>query len=143
MGHTQRRAVLLFYAWASVIGFGALIAFLVPDPLVAILFIVVGMLVCTVLTAAPLASHRKRLEAQAQRSPYGDDDDMFDPLDALGVEHADRVRRAPAAPFAPKARILGASRRVARKLDGPRHDAPDLDHDPDGAAPAPSDEESR
>ena len=143
MGHTQRRAVLLFYAWASVIGFGALIAFLVPNTVIAIAFVGVGLLICTVLTAAPLASHRKRLEAQAQRSPYGDDDDMFDPLDALGTDHADQVRRAPAAPLAPKARLVGASRRVVRKLDAVRHDIGAHDHESTDAAPASTDEESR
>ncbi|RRJ88705.1 undecaprenyl/decaprenyl-phosphate alpha-N-acetylglucosaminyl 1-phosphate transferase [Gulosibacter macacae] len=100
MGHTQRRAVLIFYSWASVIGVSALLAFVVRDGVTWWVFLLIGMVVCTALTVAPLTSHRKRMEKLAQRSSYGDDDDEYDPLDALGVDEADRVRRAPAAPLA-------------------------------------------
>ncbi|MGO1542911.1 MAG: MraY family glycosyltransferase [Gulosibacter sp.] len=99
MGHTQRRAVLLFYGWAIVIGGGALLTFLVRPLWIAIVFMIVGLIVCTVFTVAPL-SQRKRLEAQAQRSAYGDDDDHFDPLDRLGLDHADKVRANHPAPVA-------------------------------------------
>lgn len=104
MGHTQRRAVLLFYAWAAVVGGGALLAFLVQPVWIAIAVIVTGLVVCTVLTVAPL-SGRKRLEAQAQRSPYGDDDDHYDPLDRLGREEADRIRSNQPAPVAIATRL--------------------------------------
>lgn len=93
MGHTQRRAVLIFYAWASVIGGGALMAFLVQPAWLALIVVVAGMFVCTAFTVAPL-TRRKRLEKQAQLSAYGDDDDEFDPLDRLGTQEADRVRAA-------------------------------------------------
>ncbi|MFD2674072.1 glycosyltransferase family 4 protein [Gulosibacter bifidus] len=93
MGHTQRRAVLIFYAWASVIGGGALLAFLAQPTWLALVVVVVGMVVCTAFTVAPL-TRRKRLEKQAQLSAYGDDDDSFDPLDRLGTDEADRVRAA-------------------------------------------------
>lgn len=93
MGHTQRRAVLIFYAWASVIGGGALMAFLVQPAWVAVVVVGTGMVICTAFTVAPL-TRRKRLEKQAQLSGYGDDDDEFDPLDRLGTHEADRVRAA-------------------------------------------------
>lgn len=99
MGHTQRRAVLLFYGWAIVIGVGALLTFTIRPFWIAALFVTFGLIICTVFTVAPL-SQRKRLETQAQRSPYGDDDDHFDPLDRLGLEQSDRVRANHPAPVA-------------------------------------------
>ena len=116
MGHTQRRAVLLFYAWATVIAVSALLAFAVPNGWAWWVFLLAGLLVCTALTVAPVASQRKRLEKQAQLSPYGDDDDEFDPLDALGVDEADRVRRAAAAPLALRSRVRGAVHSVRSRV---------------------------
>ena len=105
MGHTQRRAVLVFYAWASVIAVTALIAFVAPSVWAWGTFLVVGLTLCVAVTVSPIASRRKRLEKMAQLSPYGDDDDEFDPLDALGESESDRVRRAQAAPLALRNRI--------------------------------------
>lgn len=99
MGHTQRRAVLVFYAWATVIGTTALVAFVAPSPWAWGTFMFAGLVLCIWLTVAPIASQRKRLEKQAQLSPYGDHDDEYDPLDALGEGESDRVRRAQAAPL--------------------------------------------
>ncbi|SJM57695.1 MraY family glycosyltransferase [Gulosibacter sp. 10] len=128
MGHTQRRAVLLFYAWAIVIGGGALLMFLVRPVWVAPLVMGSGLVLCTVLTVAPL-SQRKRLETRAQRSPYGDDDDEFDPLDRLGREESDRVRANTPAPVALKKRIRRLARRDSTKPD------------PSRSQPRPEDEE--
>lgn len=112
MGHTQRRAVLLFYGWAIVIGVGALLTFTVQPIWIAAVFMTFGLVICTVFTVAPL-SQRKRLETQAQRSPYGDDDDHFDPLDRLGLEHSDKIRSNHPAPVALGKRLRNLGKRDA------------------------------
>ncbi|MFD2758519.1 MraY family glycosyltransferase [Gulosibacter faecalis] len=116
MGHTQRRAVLIFYAWATVVGMAALLAFLVQPIWIAVVFLVLGMIVCSILTISPL-SQRKRLEVEAQRSPETDDD-AFDPLDELGVRQSDRARAAAPAPVALRHRI----RRLLSPRPNPHRD---------------------
>ncbi len=137
MGHTQRRAVLVFYAWASVIAVTALIAFIAPNPWTWGTFLVVGLALCIAITVSPIASRRKRLEKMAQLSPYGDDDDEFDPLDALGESESDRVRRAQAAPLALRNRIRrllaeesesGVSMSASEKLLEPDSEAAEFDN---------------
>ena len=103
MGHTQRRAVLIFYAWATVVAFAALLAFLVQPLWISGVFLVLGMIVCTILTVSPI-SYRKRREVKAQRSPEIDDD-LHDPLDELGGEQSDRDRAANPAPVALQHRL--------------------------------------
>lgn len=92
MGHTQRRAALVIYAWTAVIAVGALIGFVVQPSWLAFAFVVVGCVVCTLVTIAPI-SLRKRAEKRAQRTP-AIDDDVDDPLDRLGQLRADDLRRA-------------------------------------------------
>ncbi|CAG7845313.1 Decaprenyl-phosphate N-acetylglucosaminephosphotransferase [Pseudoclavibacter triregionum] len=92
MGHTQLRAVLIFYSWTVVIAVGALLGFIVEPSWIAFAFIAVGFVACTAATIAPM-SRRKARELAAQKSP-SIDDDVHDPLDALGERRADDIRHA-------------------------------------------------
>lgn len=105
MGHTQLRAVLIFYAWTTVVSVGALLAFL-TETWIAGLFVGTGLVICVAVTIAPI-SRRKAAEVAAQRSPTILDD-MHDPLDALGEERSDAVRAALPRPLA---------KRLARAAD--------------------------
>jgi UDP-GlcNAc:undecaprenyl-phosphate GlcNAc-1-phosphate transferase len=53
MGHTHFQAVLILYAWTLVVAVGALLFMFIPAPLAAGM-VVVGLVVTTVLTIAPL-----------------------------------------------------------------------------------------
>ncbi|MEP6480907.1 MAG: MraY family glycosyltransferase [Rhodoglobus sp.] len=64
MGHSHLHAVLIFYGWTLVLSVGVL-AFVFVPAVVAAMFIVVGLVVCTIITLAPL-SRTKALEAIAQ-----------------------------------------------------------------------------
>jgi UDP-GlcNAc:undecaprenyl-phosphate GlcNAc-1-phosphate transferase len=83
MGHSHLHAVLIFYAWTAVVSVGSLLIFVLRPWTLALIFIGVGLLVCAVLTLAPL-SRRKSIEAAAQSAP---DDEAhraqaaLDPLD--------------------------------------------------------------
>ena len=83
MGHSDVHAVLLFYAWTAVVSFGVLFALFVPT-VWALLFVLVGLIVCTALTLAPL-TRRKAVEAAVQSAPSEAAADVdaarFDPLD--------------------------------------------------------------
>jgi UDP-GlcNAc:undecaprenyl-phosphate GlcNAc-1-phosphate transferase len=70
MGHSHFHAVLIFYAWTTVVSVGCLLFFLVPEIWFAISFLVVGLAICTVLTLAPLG-RRKAAEAAAQSAAAG------------------------------------------------------------------------
>jgi UDP-GlcNAc:undecaprenyl-phosphate/decaprenyl-phosphate GlcNAc-1-phosphate transferase len=78
MGHSHLHAVLIFYAWTFVVSVGVLAYRFVPW-YIATLLIVVGLLICTVVTMSPL-SRRKALEVLAQST--GDADARYDGLDA-------------------------------------------------------------
>jgi UDP-GlcNAc:undecaprenyl-phosphate GlcNAc-1-phosphate transferase len=80
MGHSVVHAVLLFYAWTAVVAVGLLLFWVVRPWGWAVAFLVVGVLVCTVLTLAPL-SRRKAVEAAVQSAPPGEGAAQFDPLD--------------------------------------------------------------
>ena len=83
MGHSRLHATLIFYAWTGVVSAGCLLMFVVQPYAWGVAFIVVGMIVCAVVTLAPL-SRRKRLEAAAQLVPADADSDdaaAYDPLD--------------------------------------------------------------
>jgi UDP-GlcNAc:undecaprenyl-phosphate GlcNAc-1-phosphate transferase len=83
MGHSDVHAVLLFYAWTAVVSFGVLFALFVPT-IWAVLFVLVGLIVCGALTLAPL-TRRKAVEAAVQSAAPEDAADAgaarFDPLD--------------------------------------------------------------
>jgi UDP-GlcNAc:undecaprenyl-phosphate/decaprenyl-phosphate GlcNAc-1-phosphate transferase len=98
MGHSHLHAVLLFYAWTLVASVGLLMFLFVPWWW-ALSFIIVGLLVTSLFTLAPLGM-RKRAESLAQRSTAssaapGVDVAGPDPLDAgatveTGAEGVDR-----------------------------------------------------
>lgn len=84
MGHTDVRAVVIFYAWTTVIAVGCLLFLFLPTVL-ALTFVAVGLVICTAVTLAPL-SRRKAVEAAVQLASSSDADSAsathFDPLDA-------------------------------------------------------------
>jgi UDP-GlcNAc:undecaprenyl-phosphate/decaprenyl-phosphate GlcNAc-1-phosphate transferase len=88
MGHTHLHAVLIFYAWTAVASFGSLL-FLFTEWWWAALVTGVGLLICTVVTLAPL-SRRKAAEVAVQSaSPEltaEADVEQFDPLDAASAD---------------------------------------------------------
>lgn len=102
MGHTQLRAVLIFYAWTVCIAVGALLGFILEPSWIAIAFIAVGFVVCTVLTVAPM-SRRKARELRAQTTPTLLDE-SDDPLDFQGAARADDIRAALPRPMAKRLR---------------------------------------
>ncbi len=89
MGHSHLHAVLIFYAWTAVVSIGSLLFFF--DPYwIAIVFLAIGLVVCTVFTLAPL-SRRKVTEAAAELAPAGtpeaEETARFDQLDAASERH--------------------------------------------------------
>ena len=66
MGHSHLHAVIIFYAWTFVFSVGCL-AFMFMPWTWAVALIALGLLVCTIVTLAPL-SKRKASEAAAQLS---------------------------------------------------------------------------
>ncbi|MBX9471171.1 MraY family glycosyltransferase [Microcella sp.] len=88
MGHSHFHAVLIFYGWTTVVAFGTLL-FLFVAWWWALTAIVIGLIVCTAFTLAPL-SRRKRIEAAAQSAR---DNEItlarFDPLDAAAPDALD------------------------------------------------------
>jgi UDP-GlcNAc:undecaprenyl-phosphate GlcNAc-1-phosphate transferase len=67
MGHSHFHAVLIFYAWTAVISIGMLLFSFSPvvPVWVAIAFVIVGLVVCTVVTLAPLGRRRTVMAAEA------------------------------------------------------------------------------
>jgi UDP-GlcNAc:undecaprenyl-phosphate GlcNAc-1-phosphate transferase len=101
MGHSHLHAVLIFYAWTAVLSVGCLLFFFQPYWM-AIVFIGVGLVVCTSITLAPL-SRRKATEAMAELSPANSAEAVtsahFDPLDRASEQKTETVRTpAPAIP---------------------------------------------
>ncbi|MCU1571600.1 MAG: rfeA [Naasia sp.] len=83
MGHSVVHAVVIFYSWTAVVSVGLLLFWVVKPYTWAIAFLVVGLIICTLLTLAPL-SRRKAVEAAAQAAPAEATDSavaQFDPLD--------------------------------------------------------------
>ena len=84
MGHSDIHAVLIFYSWTAVVSIGCLL-FLFFDAVWGVLFVAVGLVVCTVFTLAPL-TRRKTVEAAVQLASQDETVDAgatrFDPLDA-------------------------------------------------------------
>ena len=85
MGHTHFHAVLIFYAWTTVASVGCLLVLLVEDWWWALIVTGIGLLICTILTLAPL-SRRKAVEYAVQSAdPEVTADETlaaFDGLDA-------------------------------------------------------------
>jgi len=92
MGHSRMHAVLIFYAWTTVVSVGCLLFFVIKPYYWAFLFIFIGLVICAGLTLAPL-TRRKAVEARVQ-SATGDEAPAlaaFDPLDSAS-EDVDRSR---------------------------------------------------
>ncbi len=81
MGHSHLQAVLILYSWTSVVSVGFLLFFIVKPYGFAIVFLLVGAVVCTFLTLAPL-TRRQRLERRSQETSDDEVPPAFDPLDA-------------------------------------------------------------
>ncbi len=86
MGHSHLHAVLIFYGWTLVASVGVLGYMFLPF-WVATTLIFVGLVVCTIVTLAPLTK-RKRLEVVAIESDAAADPSVaqFDGLDAAAAE---------------------------------------------------------
>ena len=86
MGHSDVHAVLIFYSWTAVVSIGCLL-FMYFDAIWGVLFVIVGLIVCTAFTLAPL-SRRKAVEASVQLAPPGDEDVVaqLDPLDEAAYD---------------------------------------------------------
>ena len=100
MGHSHFHAVLIFYAWTLVVSVGCLLFLFVKPPWLVVVFLVVGLVTCAVLTLAPL-SRRKKVEVAVQ-STRSDElaatrSDRYDPLD----EAAQTLGPAPSDPALP------------------------------------------
>jgi UDP-GlcNAc:undecaprenyl-phosphate GlcNAc-1-phosphate transferase len=84
MGHSHLHAVLIFYGWTAVVSVGCLLFFAAPAIWMPIAFLAVGLVVCTVITLAPLG-RRKAQEAAAELTPaessHADRAAALDPLD--------------------------------------------------------------
>ena len=84
MGHSTVHAVLILYAWTAVASVGCLLTLFTPW-WVAVIVTVVGLLICTSITLAPL-SRRKAVEAAVQSASPAVAADAgvadFDPLDS-------------------------------------------------------------
>ncbi|MFC5501185.1 MraY family glycosyltransferase [Lysinimonas soli] len=84
MGHSHLHAVLIFYGWTAVASVGLLL-FLFTPSWVAILVTATGLVVCTIVTLAPL-SRRKAVEAAVQSAAPEVASEAqlarYDPLDA-------------------------------------------------------------
>jgi UDP-GlcNAc:undecaprenyl-phosphate GlcNAc-1-phosphate transferase len=96
MGHSVVHAVLIFYSWTAVVAVGLLLFWVVRPWGWAVAFLVVGLVLCTALTLAPL-SRRKAAEAAAQSAPAGATAAQLDPLD----EAADALDESPVVPGIP------------------------------------------
>ena len=87
MGHSHFHAVLILYAWSSVIAIGGLLLLFIPVGL-AIVFVVLGLVLCTWLTLAPL-TRRKAIEIAVQSASPDDagaaEAARLDPLDAAST----------------------------------------------------------
>ena len=96
MGHTHLHAVLIFYAWTAVLSIGCLLFFFDPYWM-AIVFVAIGLVVCTAFTLAPL-SRRKANEAVAELAPAGSreaaETARYDQLDAASERTAAGAARA-------------------------------------------------
>ncbi|MCY7412448.1 MAG: undecaprenyl/decaprenyl-phosphate alpha-N-acetylglucosaminyl 1-phosphate transferase, partial [Salinibacterium sp.] len=88
MGHSHLHAVLIFYGWTLVVSVGCLGFIFMPWSLASSL-LVVGLVVCTIITVVPL-SRRKRLEQAAQSSRSGEAALAgLDPLDVSSPDSLD------------------------------------------------------
>ena len=97
MGHSHLHAVLIFYGWTAAASIGCLLYYILPvyfalPTWYATIFLVTTLLICTIVTLAPLG-RRKTGEWASQSAPAQIAVlDQYDPLD----EAAATARREPA-----------------------------------------------
>ena len=89
MGHTHLHAVLIFYGWTFAFSVGCL-GFMFLPFWPALLLIMLGLVVCTIVTLAPL-SRRKALEAAAQSADADEVDPEVARFDTLDEAHDDAL----------------------------------------------------
>ncbi|TFC90915.1 MULTISPECIES: MraY family glycosyltransferase [Cryobacterium] len=87
MGHSHLHAVLIFYGWTTAASVGCLLYFLLPvyfglPTWYATIFLIVALVVCTVVTLAPL-SRRKAVETASQLARPTDHREQIARLDRL------------------------------------------------------------
>ncbi|WP_345372658.1 MraY family glycosyltransferase [Frondihabitans cladoniiphilus] len=121
MGHSHFHAVLIFYGWTAVVSIGCLLFVFLPARWV-FLFLAVGLIVCAVITLAPL-SRRKRVERAVQRAARID-------AEASGVVHFDRLDAASPVTRAPGKPSLDDERTAVSARAGATSPVPILPSDP-------------
>lgn len=78
MGHSDRDAVLIFYAWTSVAGLAVLLMYLLaPAYWIGVVFGVVGFAACLTLTLMPSTKRRRATP------PPADSDEVLTPVEEL------------------------------------------------------------
>lgn len=83
MGHSHVQAVLIFYLWTAVLSIGFLLVFILQSYFVPTAFILVGGLICGVVTVFPFDT-KKRNEIRVQKSrPDSATSDVLGRLDPL------------------------------------------------------------
>ena len=90
MGHSHLHAVLIFYAWTSVISVGLLLFFFIRPWWIPLVLIILGLIACTFVTLAPL-SRRKRFESDVQSATAGSALGQYDPLDRASEVYDDDI----------------------------------------------------
>lgn len=116
MGHSHLHAVLIFYGWTAAASVGCLLYFVLPvyfqlPTWYATIFLIVALLICTIVTLAPL-SRRKAVEAASQLLPdsasHAEETALLDPLDEAAQDAETRTTTSaapstagPAAPATP------------------------------------------
>ncbi|MEY4997841.1 MAG: Decaprenyl-phosphate N-acetylglucosaminephosphotransferase [Actinomycetota bacterium] len=90
MGHSHLQAVLILYTWTAVVSIGFLLFFIVKPYAIAIVFLIVGTIVSTVLTVMPLT---RRQKAEVAIQSLKDDAALaeYDPLDAASNKFEDDI----------------------------------------------------
>jgi UDP-GlcNAc:undecaprenyl-phosphate GlcNAc-1-phosphate transferase len=88
MGHSHLQAVLILYSWTAVVSIGFLLFFIVKPYAIAIVFLVIGTVVSSVLTVLPLT---RRQKAEKVIQSLKDDAVLaeYDPLDAASNKFED------------------------------------------------------
>ena len=87
MGHSHLHAVLIFYGWTAAASVGCLLYFLLPvyfglPTWYATIFLIVALLICTLVTLAPL-SRRKAVESASQLARTAEHREEIARLDRL------------------------------------------------------------
>lgn len=90
MGHSHLQAVLILYTWTAVVSIGFLLFFIVKPYAIAIVFLIVGTILSTVLTVLPL-TRRQKAEVAIQSLKNDAVLAEYDPLDAASNKFEDEI----------------------------------------------------